>query len=44
MHSYKLLERFLKEQCNLKISNDKKRAEVKKPENIGTISSLNNPF
>jgi len=42
MHSYKLLERVLKEQCNLQISDDKKRVEVKKPKEIAS-DSLQNP-
>jgi hypothetical protein len=42
MHSYKLLERVLKEQCNLNGSYDKKRIEVKKPKEIAS-DSLQNP-
>ena len=42
MHSYKLLERVLKEQCNLNVSDDKKRVEVKKPKDIAS-DSLQNP-
>jgi hypothetical protein len=42
MHSYKLLERVLKEQCNLQVSDDKKRVEVKKPKEIAS-DSLQNP-
>lgn len=42
MHSYKLLERVLKEQCNLNGSDDKKRIEVKKPKEIAS-DSLQNP-
>lgn len=42
MHSYKLLERILKEQCNLQASDDKKRIEVKKPKEIAS-DSLQNP-
>jgi hypothetical protein len=42
MHSYKLLERVLKEQCNLKVSDDQKQVEVKKPEEIAS-DSLQNP-
>jgi hypothetical protein len=42
MHSYKLLERVLKEQCNLNGSDDKKRVEVKKPKDIAS-DSLQNP-
>jgi hypothetical protein len=39
MHSYKLLERVLKEQCNL---NDSKPMEIKKPKEISS-DSLQNP-
>ncbi len=42
MHSYKLLERVLKEQCNLNVSDDKKAVEVKKPKEIAS-DSLQNP-
>ena len=42
MHSYKLLERVLKEQCNLNVSDDQKRVEVKKPKEIAS-DSLQNP-
>jgi hypothetical protein len=42
MHSYKLLERVLKEQCNLKVSDDNKKVEVKKPKEIAS-DSLQNP-
>jgi hypothetical protein len=42
MHSYKLLERVLKEQCNLNVSDDKKIVEVKKPKEIAS-DSLQNP-
>jgi len=42
MHSYKLLERILREQCNLNVSDDKKRVEVKKPKEIAS-DSLQNP-
>ncbi len=42
MHSYKLLERVLKEQCNLNVSDDKKMVEVKKPKEIAS-DSLQNP-
>jgi hypothetical protein len=42
MHSYKLLERVLKEQCNLNGSDDKTRVEVKKPKDIAS-DSLQNP-
>jgi hypothetical protein len=42
MHSYKLLERVLKEQCNLNVSDDKKLLEVKKPKEIAS-DSLQNP-
>jgi len=41
MHSYKLLERVLKEQCNLQF-DDQKRVEVKKPKEIAS-DSLQNP-
>jgi hypothetical protein len=40
MHSYKLLERILKEQCN--VSDDGKLVEVKKPKEIPS-DSLQNP-
>jgi hypothetical protein len=40
MHSYKLLERVLKEQCN--VSDDGKPVEVKKPKEIPS-DSLQNP-
>jgi len=42
MFSYKLLERVLKEQCNLKASDDKNPVEVKKPKDIPS-DSLQNP-
>jgi hypothetical protein len=42
MHSYKLLERVLKEQCNLNVSDDKKGVEFKKPKEIAS-DSLQNP-
>jgi hypothetical protein len=42
MHSYKLLERVLKEQCNLNVSDDKKGVNVKKPKDIAS-DSLQNP-
>jgi hypothetical protein len=42
MHSYKLLERVLKEQCNLQVSDDQKQLEVKKPKEIAS-DSLQNP-
>jgi hypothetical protein len=42
MHSYKLLERVLKEQCNLNVSDDKKKVEVKKSKQIA-CDSLQNP-
>jgi hypothetical protein len=42
MHSYKLLERVLKEQCNANVSDDKKPVEVKKPKEIPS-DSLQNP-
>ena len=31
MHSYKLLERVLNEQCNVNVSDDNNPVEVKKP-------------
>jgi len=40
MHSYKLLERVLKEQCS--VSDDGKRVEVKRPHKISS-DSLQNP-
>jgi len=42
MHSYKLLERVLKEQCNLNVSDAKKGVEVKKPKDVA-CDSLQNP-
>jgi hypothetical protein len=42
MHSFKLLERVLKEQCDLQVSDDEKRIEVKKPKDIAS-DSLQNP-
>ncbi len=42
MHSYKLLERVLKEQCNLNVSGDKTLVEVRKPKEIPS-DSLQNP-
>lgn len=42
MHSYKLMERVLKEQCNLKTSNGKGAVIVKKPKEIPS-DSLQNP-
>ena len=42
MHSYKLLQRVLKEQCNLQVSDDQKLVEVKKPKEIAS-DSLQNP-
>jgi hypothetical protein len=42
MHSYKLLQRVLKEQCHLKVSDDKKMVEVKAPKEIAS-DSLQNP-
>tara|TARA_B100000315_G_scaffold219805_1_gene221962 strand:+ start:329 stop:2071 length:1743 start_codon:yes stop_codon:yes gene_type:complete len=42
MHSYKLLERVLKEQCNLHVSGDKTLVEVKNPKEIPS-DSLQNP-
>ncbi len=42
MHSYKLLERVLKEQCNLNVSDASKPVELKKPKEIPS-DSLQNP-
>jgi len=42
MHSYKLLERILKEHCNLTVSKDETKIEVKKPKEIPS-DSLQNP-
>jgi hypothetical protein len=42
MHSYKLLERVLKEQCNVNFSDDKNPVKVKKPKDIPS-DSLQNP-
>ena len=42
MHSYKLLERVLKEQCNVNVSNIKNPVEVKRPKEIPS-DSLQNP-
>jgi len=42
MHSYKLLERVLKEQCNVNVSDNKNPVEVKKPKEIPS-DSLQNP-
>jgi len=42
MHSYKLLKRVLKEQCNLQGSEGSKKVEVKKPKEV-TSDSLQNP-
>jgi len=42
MHSYKLLERVLKEQCNLSGTDDNKKVEIKKPKEISS-DSLQNP-
>jgi len=42
MHSYKLLERVLKEQCNLQVSDGKKKVDVKIPKEIAS-DSLQNP-
>ena len=42
MHSYKLLERVLKEQCNLKVSDHQKQVKVKQPKEIAS-DSLQNP-
>ena len=42
MHSYKLMERVLKEQCNLTTSNGKHTVVVKEPKEISS-DSLQNP-
>lgn len=42
MHSYKLLERVLKEQCNIEESKEGNKIEIKKPGEISS-SSLQNP-
>ena len=42
MHSYKLLERVMKEQCNVNVSNNKNPVEVKGPKEIPS-DSLQNP-
>ena len=42
MHSYKLLERVLKEQCNVNLSDDSNPVEVKRPKEIPS-DSLQNP-
>ena len=42
MHSYKLLERVLNEQCHVNVSDDKNPVEVKKPKEISS-DSLQNP-
>ena len=42
MHSYKLLKRVLKEQCNLQVSEGNKKVEVKKPKDVAS-DSLQNP-
>ena len=42
LHSYKLLERVLKEQCNLKVADDQKRIEIKPSKQIAS-DSLQNP-
>jgi len=42
MHSYKLLERVLKEQCNLNATDKEKPVEIKKPKEIPS-DSLQNP-
>ena len=42
MHSYKLLERVLKEQCTVNVSNNKNPVEVKGPKEI-LSDSLQNP-
>ena len=42
MHSYKLLERVLKEQCTVTLSDNKNPVEVKRPQDIPS-DSLQNP-
>ena len=42
MHSYKLLERILKEQCNLTVAGETSRIEVKAPKEVPS-DSLQNP-
>jgi hypothetical protein len=42
MHSYKLLERVLKEQCTVNVSDNKNPVEVKRPKEIPS-DSLQNP-
>ncbi len=42
MHSYKLLERILKEHCNLMVSKDETKIDVKAPKKIPS-DSLQNP-
>ena len=42
MRSYKLLERVLREQCNVNVSDDKDPVKVKKPKDIPS-DSLQNP-
>jgi hypothetical protein len=42
MHSYKLLMRVLNEQCNVNVTDDSTRVEVKKPRDIPS-DSLQNP-
>ncbi len=42
MHSYKLVERVLKEQCNVNLSDNKNPVEVKRPKDIPS-DSLQNP-
>ena len=42
MHSYKLLVRVLKEQCNINVSDDSHRVELKTPKDIPS-DSLQNP-
>jgi hypothetical protein len=42
MHSYKLLTRVLNEQCNIDVSDDSTRVEVKKPKDVPS-DSLQNP-
>ena len=42
MHSYKLLERILKEQCNLTVTGETSKVEVKAPKEVPS-DSLQNP-
>jgi len=42
MHTYKLLERVLKEQCTVNVSDNKNPVEVKRPQDIPS-DSLQNP-